>query len=71
VAFELWETSSGNIVDDFETETQALEAVRDALRMHGVSYVSTWLLAYEDEMGETDPIASGLGLIELARRTPA
>ena len=71
MAFELWETSSRNLIGDFPTENSALEAVRRAVETHGQQYVETWLLAIEDEHGETNQVAAGDGLVRLARRTRA
>ena len=33
--YELWDTGSGNLLDDFDTEAQALEAVRDLIALNG------------------------------------
>ena len=71
MAFEIWETSSRNLVGDFQTEEAALQAVRTAVNMHGLQYVMSWALAYEDEQGDTRLVADGAKLIELARATPA
>lgn len=67
MAFELWETSSRNLAGDFPTKETALEAVRAAINRHGRPYVLPWLLAHEDEQGETNQIAAGDELISLAR----
>ena len=71
MAFEIWEKRTRNLVDDFLTEDAALEAVRGALETFGPQYVATWVLACEDEAGDTRQIAEGSDLIALARSTPA
>ncbi len=68
MAFEIWETDTRNIVDDFDTEEAALEAVRDAVARHGASYVASWFLAYEDPKGDSTLVAAGAALIELANK---
>lgn len=71
MAYELWETSSKNMVGDFPTQAAALAEVREALHRHSREYVMTWVLAHEDEQGETTLIADGIQLVELAQATPA
>ena len=71
MAFEIWEKRTRNLVDDFPTENAALEAVRDAVESFGLAYVASWVLACEDEEGETRQIADSVELIELARSAPA
>lgn len=44
--FELWDLSTGNMVDAFDTEDAALAAVRDALDRHGRAYLESWALAH-------------------------
>ena len=71
MAFEIWETSSSNLIGDFQTEKAALQAVRTAVNTHGRQYVMIWVLAYEDDQGDTTLVADGANLIELARAAPA
>jgi len=71
MAFEIWETETRNIVDGFVTEEAALAAVKDAIARHGVSYVASWFLAYENESGDSHEIAAGGELIERALKMPA
>lgn len=33
--YELWDTTSRNLLDDFDTEAEALEAVRDLVALNG------------------------------------
>ena len=67
MAFELWDTESANIVDDFPTRESALAAVRQAMRTSGPAVTDHLALAYEDREGETHPITAGPALAELAR----
>jgi hypothetical protein len=66
MTFELWDTESANIIDDFPTRESALEAVRQAMRASGPTVIDHLALAYEDREGETHPIAAGSALAELA-----
>lgn len=67
--YELWETSSRNLIGSFSTEKDALRAVRQAAKANGEKYAYTWLLAREDKSGETSQIATGSELIERAMRS--
>ena len=42
--YELWDTTSGNAVDGFGSEQEALAAVRDARTRYGASYAEAWAL---------------------------
>lgn len=70
MAFEIWETETRNIVDDFATEEAALAAVKDAIVRHGASYIASWFLAFEDERGESREIAAVDALVERALEMP-
>jgi hypothetical protein len=55
--WELWDTGSGNLVGDYDSEADALAVVRDAVRQHGVAVVATLALGAEhDEEGGDDSI---------------
>jgi hypothetical protein len=71
MVYEIWETESRNLVGDFPTEAAAVATVREALALHGRSYVSTWVLAREDADGETSMVADGEQLLVLAQRASA
>lgn len=66
-AYELWETRTGNLMDSFETQEEALSAVADAIQRYGASYVDSIILVlgYGDESKE---IASGRYLAEWAMK---
>lgn len=67
--YELWETSSRNLIGTFSTEKDALKAVLQASAANGEKYARTWLLALEDESGETSSIAAGSELIKRAKQS--
>lgn len=71
--WELWDTDSGNMVGDYDTEADALVIVRDAVRRHGRAVAETLALGaeYDDEAGSDDelpPVLSGGELIARAER---
>jgi len=67
MAYEIWETSTRNLVADFPSEEEALDVVRKTLRKHGAGHVSTWLLTYEDENATTSRLAAGMVLVARAQ----
>ena len=49
VFYELFDLATGNVIDDFATEEDALEALRAAACEHGLAAISDIaLLRYED-----------------------
>ena len=71
MAFELWETESRNLAAVYDTEREALAAIRDALERHGKQYVQSFALVHEDKRGDSKTVALGAELIARALGTPA
>lgn len=71
MAYEIWDVEFGNLLADFATEDAALAVVRDTVEARGVDSTTHLALAYEDEDGETHPIAAGAALAERAQRAIA
>jgi hypothetical protein len=67
MTYELWSGPSANIVGAFETEREALGAVREVAERNGPDYVATLALMVEDDAGETTLIAEGRDLVRLVR----
>lgn len=67
MAYELWDQHNANLLDDFESEAEAVAAVRILVEKHGPDAVCAWslALAYEDDTGETHPIAAEATLFAL------
>lgn len=73
--WELWDTESGNMVGDYDSEADALAVVRDAVRRHGPGVVRTLALGAEhDDEGGDDavlpPVIQGADLVARAADTP-
>lgn len=66
MTYELWETTSGNLVGTYDTEGAALAVVRRAIDRHGRDYVDSLALGLEDSRGRSTPVASGPQLAERA-----
>ena len=66
--FELWNTSSGNLLGTFPTEAEALAAVREAIQRHGEGYVDTLALGRENSRGASRIVAAGAPLVERAAK---
>ena len=64
-SYELWDMRSRNIVGGFDTEEEALAAIRSAIERHGRAYVDDLFLGVESR-GRSKPIAQGQALAERA-----
>lgn len=63
---------SGNLIDTFQQEAQALAWVRRALKKNGPEYARDLALLRVEPEGQRALTAQGDALVELARtRTPA
>lgn len=71
MAFELWETKSRNLAAVYDTEAEALAAIRETVDRHGQQYAESFALVYEDKRGNSKTVAMGASLIERALRAPA
>lgn len=67
--YELWDTSSGNVIGAFTTKEEALAIVRDTIALHGEVFAGDFLLGHEDKAGRSRLIAQGKELIALALNT--
>ena len=66
MTFEIWDLVTRNLTGSFSTESEALEAVRNAVERHGRSYAEAFALIQEDSRGRSTTIARGMELIERA-----
>jgi hypothetical protein len=64
-AYELWEITTGNLMDSFESSEEALSVVAEAIHKYGASYVDSIMLVYGSGE-ESKEIASGKNLFERA-----
>lgn len=65
--YELWETSTGNLIGTYDSEQEALGIVRAAVDADGPSAPDSILLGWEDR-GASAFVAEGRALVELALR---
>ena len=64
--YDLWDVESGNLIETFETEREALVAVCELLAVNTPDYADALSLGFED--GDYQgPIAQGRELVERAR----
>ena len=71
VAYEIWDTETNNLIGAYETLDTALAVVRRALEAHGVDYVATLALGFEDSRGHSRTVAEGHQLVDRARALAA
>lgn len=68
MGYELWDTGTCNIIEDFESEADALQAARELVTLNPSVYPGALALVFEDDDGESRLIAQGTGLATRARR---
>ena len=66
ITYTLWDAETRNAVAWFDSEEEALAAVRETLRADGRELAETLLLGKEDGAGQPALIAAGAALIERA-----
>jgi hypothetical protein len=66
MAYDLWETDTNNIIATFDTEEEALAAIREEVEAYGPQYVETWLLIRVPHPGVGQRIAAGRDLAQMA-----
>lgn len=74
IGYELWETRSGNLLEAFDTEGEALAAVARTAARYGDAAVETFALTStdtDDEDGDVTTVAAGAELLARARTAGA
>jgi len=62
MSYELWDTETRNLVETFESEADALQAVRELIALNTAVYPDALALVFEDDQDETRMIARDRGL---------
>lgn len=65
--YELWDTSSRNLIGTYDTEQAALEVVRQVATAHGWHAAEVLALGQEGKSGRSRLLATGKDLAERAR----
>jgi len=68
MTYDLWDVESGNIVNTFETEGEALHVVRTLLDLNGPEYARSLSLGIEDDDGSMRIVAEGVDLATRAAK---
>jgi hypothetical protein len=67
--YELWDLRTSNLVEEFDTEAEALMFVRDVLQSDGEVAASGYVLGVQDPEAERgEAIAEGVELVQRAVR---
>ena len=69
--YELWDTETRNLVEDFETEAAALDAARELIALNAPSYPAALALACPDDDGRATWLAEGADLAARAQAAAA
>ena len=67
--YELWDTESRNLLDDFDTESEALEAVRELVALNGPACTDAMALTRVHADGRMTTLAMGADLATRAKVT--
>ena len=67
--YELWDTVSRNLLDDFDTEVEALDAVRSLIALNGPDCADALALTRVDRIGRMTTLAMGASLVTRAQAT--
>ena len=62
---ELWSMSSGNLLDDFDTDDEALATIRELIALDGPGTTDELALTYVDDNGQSRTAAVGPALEQL------
>jgi hypothetical protein len=68
--YEFWDMRSHNQGDAFDTEHEAIESLREAIRLDGERIVEFLMLIEDDsESDNSRMVGMGLQLLDLVKRT--
>lgn len=67
IGFEIWDTKTGNLLGDYETEAEALADAATAVKAHGEEFVDSLVLIRVGPRGGLSRIAAGATLVSRAR----
>ena len=70
MSYELWDTETGNLVEAFDNEADALGAARELIGLNADVYPEMLTLLSVDERGELATVAAGDDLGALVQSTP-
>jgi len=68
IAYELWETRSGNLMATYGTVEQAFEAVARTAAKYGTESIISFALLQDEDDNEPETIAVGQEIVALAER---
>lgn len=66
IYYELWDGETGNLVNTYDAEVDALAVIREAIRRHGRSYIDTLAVLRVNARGRAKVIAEGPALADRA-----
>ena len=69
IAYELWETRSGNLMASYESADRAFAAVTRTAAKHGADSVTSFALLQAKDNDEPETVAVGQDLLALAERS--
>ena len=64
--YQLWDNASGNLLEDYYTEREALDYVVEEVEVYGPDAVHTWALLRDPGTGPVMMVAQGTELVRYA-----
>lgn len=64
--YQLWDNTSGNLIEDYDTEREALGYVIDEIETYGPEAVGAWASLRDPGAGPVTMVAEGANLIRHA-----
>lgn len=64
--YQLWDNASGNLIEDYYTEREALDYVIEEIEAYGPDAVHAWALLRDPGTGPVMMVAQGVDLIRHA-----
>jgi hypothetical protein len=64
--YQLWDNASGNLIEDYYTEREALDYILEEIEAYGADAVYAWALLRDPETGPVTMIAQGMDLVRYA-----
>lgn len=66
MTFEIWDAETGNLLAAHDSEIAAARDIRETAAQLGPDSLAHFALAFEDDAGQTHPVAEGVSLVQWA-----
>lgn len=67
--YQLWDNASGNLIEDYGTEREALRYVLEEIEAYESDVAHSWVLLCDFGIGAVIMVAQGMELVHRARQS--